>query len=417
MKFIKQSTLILITGILFCSGTLHAQERYTDFSAAFKAFKAGKITANRFPNGGAMDRLEFSTYVLDKATEKYLNYIKRSISFQTNYGNGCLIFNYQSVFVKDRDYRKLETTITGPVKPEYINNKPLADSLYGGKVFFEEISGGAKYNKPVRKLVSDFYDGNYTIGDTVDLGTFNFPCKLNTEIGDTIWFYDQSQTGYPDNKKFIELYGKEELNKEEKWREVISLDEFKAKHVRVLSKYRSRNFVLKHNVRALIQRSKNDSLNVTFKVLGGFWVGVYNRYIMNFDDEVQEIYNSQNAWHLGTSRNVDLLYNLFIANCVAQHKREVLSADRKKAEENRQKAEKQELYKKYGKANVDAAYVFSPRVGMPEDLLNLVLQMWTPTKRSSFSGGYTLYCKGVLDASAHISITVRNGKVSNYYTY
>ena len=417
MKLIKQSILILLTGIMFFSDTLNAQERYTNFSAASKDYRAGKISVNRFPIKSGMDKMEFSTYIIDDATEKYLNYIKRSISFQTNYGKGCLVFNYQSMFQKDRDYRKLKTTITGPVKPEYINNKPLADSLYGGKVFFKEVSGGTRFNKSVRGLVTDIYEGNYTIGDTVDLGTLKFFCKLNSEIGDTIWAYDQSKSGYPDNKKYIELYGKEELKKEDKWREVISLEDFKAKHVKALSKNRTKNFYLKHNVKALIQRSKKDSLFITFKVLGGYWIGSYKRYIMYFEDEVQDIYESRSAWHLGTSRDVNLLYNLFIANCVAQHKREVLSADRKKEEDNRQKAEKEQLYKKYGKANVDAAYMFSPRVGMPEDLLNLVLQMWTPTKRSNFSGGYTLYCKGVLDASAHISITVRNGKVSNYYAY
>jgi hypothetical protein len=102
---------------------------------------------------------------------------------------------------------------------------------------------------------------------------------------------------------------------------------------------------------------------------------------------------------------------------MVQYERVLFSAEYKEKEKERLEAEKQELAAKYGKANVDAAYNFSPRVGMPEELLSLVLALWSINEKSETSSSYTLYCQSKLDSQSRLSITVVNGKVTSFYTY
>ena len=424
-----RKTLILLT-LLNVFYYVDAQERYTDFDKASQDFKSGKISPNRFPNSG-YDRMQFENYFKERIGKKYLGWINSMISYQTNSGKGGVIFNYETSFKKDRDFINTITYISGPIKSvesgtdennrnvlerHQNKNETIPDSLYVGKIFFEGVSpfSGKEVSE---KLVMDIYNGKVEIGDTLDLGMLTFNCKLNTEIGDTIWTYDQSKTGYPDNKKFIQLYGEEVLKDEKKWRELIPLEEFKKTHIKPLSKFDTKSFKLKHNVKVIFKKSYGDSLNIEFGLLIGKYDKQTKEYTMKFESDFQKIYNNQPSWYMATSRDINVLYNTFISNCVSQFKRELMIDQKKEEEDKRLEAQKQELIKKYGKANVDSAYMFTPRVGMPEDLLLLVLKMWTPERKTEFVRGYTIYCKGVLDTSEYLAITVENGKVVRYWSY
>lgn len=72
---------------------------------------------------------------------------------------------------------------------------------------------------------------------------------------------------------------------------------------------------------------------------------------------------------------------------------------------------KNTLYLKYGKKFVDAALEGNIIVGMPDDLLDIPLKLWTIDRRSQVAGGYILYCHSMLNTSKRLTIKVSNKKV------
>lgn len=72
---------------------------------------------------------------------------------------------------------------------------------------------------------------------------------------------------------------------------------------------------------------------------------------------------------------------------------------------------KKTLYLKYGQKFVDAALEGNIIVGMPDDLLDIPLKLWTIDRRSQLAGGYILYCHSLLNASKRLTIKVSNKKV------
>lgn len=72
---------------------------------------------------------------------------------------------------------------------------------------------------------------------------------------------------------------------------------------------------------------------------------------------------------------------------------------------------KKTLYLKYGQKFVDAALEGNIIVGMPDDLLDIPLKLWTIDRRSQLAGGYILYCHSMLNTSKRLTIKVSNKKV------
>jgi hypothetical protein len=72
---------------------------------------------------------------------------------------------------------------------------------------------------------------------------------------------------------------------------------------------------------------------------------------------------------------------------------------------------KKTLYLKYGQKFVDAALEGNIIVGMPDDLLDIPLKLWTIDRRSQVAGGYILYCHSMLNTSKRLTIKVSNKKV------
>jgi len=94
----------------------------------------------------------------------------------------------------------------------------------------------------------------------------------------------------------------------------------------------------------------------------------------------------------------------------------------KKNEENVKAKElqkqKNELYKKYGRRYVDAAYKGDIIVGMHEDLMAVVVsKFWQVTDRSNWKGGYRIYCYSMFDSSTKLSVHVKNKRVTYVSSY
>jgi hypothetical protein len=84
--------------------------------------------------------------------------------------------------------------------------------------------------------------------------------------------------------------------------------------------------------------------------------------------------------------------------------------------ESDQKAVK-ELEVKYGKKYVDAAMSGNILVGMPEDLLEFPLRLWSVDRKTMSNGTQTYYFTSKLDSSTKLSVSVKSGKVTNVYTW
>lgn len=84
--------------------------------------------------------------------------------------------------------------------------------------------------------------------------------------------------------------------------------------------------------------------------------------------------------------------------------------------ESDQKAVK-ELEVKYGKKYVDAAMSGNILVGMPEDILEFPLRLWSVDRKTMSNGTQTYYFTSKLDSSTKLSVSVKSGKVTNVYTW
>jgi hypothetical protein len=84
--------------------------------------------------------------------------------------------------------------------------------------------------------------------------------------------------------------------------------------------------------------------------------------------------------------------------------------------ESEQKALK-ELEVKYGKKYVDAAMSGNILVGMPEDLLEFPLRLWSVDRKTMSNGTQTYYFTSKLDSSTKLSVSIKSGKVTNVYTW
>ena len=93
-----------------------------------------------------------------------------------------------------------------------------------------------------------------------------------------------------------------------------------------------------------------------------------------------------------------------------KEKLKTIETEEKEEEKDRKQIES--LYPKYGKKFVDASIERNIIVGMHEDLLPYPLQLWEIKSRSTFNGGYTLYCSSMIDVSKKLTIRVTNKKVS-----
>ena len=95
--------------------------------------------------------------------------------------------------------------------------------------------------------------------------------------------------------------------------------------------------------------------------------------------------------------------------------RNELSAAQNQVESD-QKAVKA-LEAKYGKKYVDAAMGGNILVGMPEDLLEFPLRLWSVDRKTMSNGTQTYYFTSKLDSSTKLSVSVKSGKVTNVYTW
>jgi hypothetical protein len=84
--------------------------------------------------------------------------------------------------------------------------------------------------------------------------------------------------------------------------------------------------------------------------------------------------------------------------------------------ESEQKVVK-ELEVKYGKKYVDAAMSGNILVGMPEDLLEFPLRLWSVDRKTMSNGTQTYYFTSKLDSSTKLSVSIKSGKVTNVYTW
>lgn len=84
----------------------------------------------------------------------------------------------------------------------------------------------------------------------------------------------------------------------------------------------------------------------------------------------------------------------------------------KLVEQEKEKEAMKQLYSKYGEKYVKAAENFEIIVGMPEELLPYPLKLWTITRRSRTSNGFTISCTSKIDTSKTMVVAINNGKVS-----
>jgi hypothetical protein len=383
----------------------------------------------------------------DKIVEDYKNKLTNQIGAYINgryNGNQGIVFKYDMTIFKDGDYLIPVTSFTGPahsvkktingVEYDVIRDLPVyddipdslyRDSLYLGKVIMKNYD--SKIPKSIGEFVEGIYKHKYKAGDTVDLGNLTFTASIDFGLSDTVWAYDMSRSGYPDYANIRKEHNPDSLKIESYWHTILTKADFKKNFL--YAKQEGGTVILKRPIKINLFYSKRkevvdgqvkvvdiDETKILWLIDNEYQKDI-ERFLFLFEKQTAPSFTSEKNWYSAVGRDIEVLYKLFIHNNMVQYERVLFSAEYKEKEKERLEAEKQELAAKYGKANVDAAYNFSPRVGMPEELLSLVLALWSINEKSETSSSYTLYCQSKLDSQSRLSITVVNGKVTSFYTY
>ncbi|MDA8628597.1 hypothetical protein N9M15_00110 [Bacteroidia bacterium] len=425
--------------------------RYSDFNEAMSDYKKGKIGVEKFPEGPG--NFEWTMYK-DRIVKDFCIQLNKDVEKNINgrYGGyQGIVFNYDMTIRKQGDHLVSETSFTGPahsvkktingvdyeiirdLKNYYdaIPDSLYRDSLYLGKIRIGTMIGNELYIPTCERnqdKIADFIQGvykhKYKAGDKVELGDLTFKAKIDFGSSDTVWWFNMSQSGYPDYGDIREKYNPDSLKKASYWHNILTKADFK-KNVLSVAEYIDGNVILKMPVKIKLyymKQRKNkgefdvDSTKIKFALDMGYNKEI-KRHLFLFEKQTDPSFKSEGNWYSAVGRDIDVLYKLYIHNNMVLHETALENAEFKKKKAERQEAEKQELAKKYGRANVDAAYNFSPRVGMPEELLNVVLALWSVDRKSQTSNSYSLYCHSKLDTSSRLFISVTNGKVSSFYAY
>lgn len=422
-------TILLL--ILLSASILKAQERYTDFSKALNDYKLGKIGVERFPLSGDYytSKYEFEMYSKDVKSD-YIGLFQQKLESMINYGNGGIVFKYDFSVTEQGDFLVPQTTFTGPILPTETKtmdgvqykvkmklnpNDVLPDSLYIGKISVLTLDNNS--HSALIDFMGGVYKHKHKAGDRVPLGSLKLLARIDFSSSDTIWAYDMSKSGYPDYSSIRESHHADSLKLKSYWSRVITKEDFKRKYL--YPKQEGGDVILEKKHVLEMRADETDSTILRWDIV---WSkdDEFDWYWFLFKDQSKPAFKSGNNWYSAVGRDIAVLYDIFIHNNKAQCEKERLIAENQKKEAERlelEKAnEKQELAKKYGQKYVDALYDLKIIVGMPEDLVNvLVNKLYTVGSTSSSSNG-DYYRLDARYGTGWVSVWIKN-KVVTAVTY